>query len=71
MTRPNESTRLRDAARELVAEAAKTKQIKDIAIECQVPRSWLNRFHLGHTPDPSVNRIEAVIERLTGRKIVL
>jgi hypothetical protein len=49
----------------LLAQATETKSLREIAPEGgPVEYEWLKKFSAGKIPDPSVNRIQALHDRL-------
>lgn len=42
----------------------------DLAKELEIPFHWLNSFAQGYIDAPSVNRVQYIYEKLSGKKLV-
>ncbi len=57
-------TLLDDTLTRLDRTRARGASLRSISTEDAVPYDWLKKFAGGHIPDPSVNRVQALNERL-------
>ena len=57
-------TLLDDTLTRLARARGRGASLRSIAAEPAVPYDWLKKFAGGHIPDPSVNRVQALNERL-------
>lgn len=51
--------------------AARKVKLDDLRDRTGFPSSWLRKFRAGSIPNPSVNRVEAVYEAATGKRLPL
>jgi hypothetical protein len=58
---------LLERTQELLKESGKTSL--DIFRDTNIPYYWLNQFRDGRSRDPSVNRVQALYEYLSGTKL--
>jgi hypothetical protein len=61
---------LREATQELLKNRPRHRTLEAIAIEANVPFSWLKLFAAAKHTGPSVDRVQAVYEVLAGRKLI-
>ena len=56
----------------LVMERTKTTQdIMRLAVELDIPYYWLRKFRDATIPNPSVNRVQYIYEKLTGKTLAI